>query len=122
MKGRENSWEGLHQYNACFIGIDIAKVRDQGFVGQTSNRSRHLDSRWASTHQHKREQRFALLWIVLPFCHLKGLQYLASNGGSPVNRFGSRHELSPVVMPKVTVACHNLQNQSVEGYQLIIDQ
>ncbi len=50
----------------------MAKVRDQGFVGQARNRSRHLDSRWASAHQHEREQRFALLWIGLPFSHLKG--------------------------------------------------
>src|SRR2546425_10019519 len=100
----------------------MAKVRAQGSVGQTRNRSRHLDSRRASAHQHKREQRFALLWIRLPFCHLKGPQYLASNGGCLDNQFEPRSELFPDVMPKVTIAWASSQDQIVVGHGLIIVQ
>src|SRR2546425_12920920 len=93
----------------------MAKVRDQGFVSQAPNRPRHLDPGWAGAHQHKREQRFALLWIRLPFRHLKGQQNLAAYGGRLDNRFESRSEWCPVVMPKVTITCPSCQDQVVVG-------
>ena len=100
----------------------MAKIRDQGFVGQATNGPGHLDSRWTGAHQHKREQRFVLLGISLPFSHLKGQQDLASNGGRLDNRFEARSEWGPVVMPKVTVTCARRQDQVVVGDGLIVQE